>query len=313
MKVLFMGTPDFAVPCLRALTEDPHYQVVGVFTQPDKPQGRKMVLTAPPVKQYALEQGYPVFQPEKMKDGTALAQIQQWAPDVIVVVAFGRILPKEILDYPPYGCINIHGSLLPKYRGAGPIQWCVLNGEELAGVTSMQMAEGLDTGDMLLKTSTPIGENETAVELFDRLKELAAENLLRTLEGLKAGTLTPEPQKEAESSYAPMLKKEMALIDFSQPAQTVHNHIRGMNSWPVAYTFAEGRKLKVFTSRMGGDSSALPGTVLEQDREKGLRVACGQGSVWLLEAQLEGKKRMTIDALLRGFPLPPGTVLGQGE
>lgn len=313
MRVVFMGTPDFAVPCLEALHQG-GYDITGVFAQPAKPVGRKMVLTQPEVAQYALDHGLKLYQPEKMKDGTAYEMIKECDPELIVAVAYGKILPKEILDYPRYGCINIHGSLLPKYRGAGPIQWSVIDGEAETGVTSMYMEEGLDTGDMLVKRTTPIGENETAGELFDRLKVLGAQVLLETLTQLENGTLTREKQKEEESSYAPMLNKEMACIDFTKSAKQIHNLVRGLNPWPVAYTMLEGKKLKVYATTLGRETSGAPaGTVLGTVKGKGLEVACGQGTLYIKELQAEGKKRMAAEDFLRGKPIAPGTQLGEKE
>ena len=235
MRIVFMGTPDFAVPHLQALLDHP-YDVAGVFTQTDKPKGRGYQLTPPPVKELAVSRGIPVFQPRTLRDGEALAQLQTLQPDLIVVVAYGKILPREILDLPRLGCINVHGSLLPKYRGAGPIQWAVLNGETVTGVTTMYMAEGLDTGDMLESASLEIGPDETADELHDRLSQLGAKLLLSTVEKAEKGLLEPKKQDDALSCYAPMLTKELSRIDFSRPAQEVHNQIRGLSSWPAAYT-----------------------------------------------------------------------------
>ena len=233
MRTVFMGTPDFAVPCLQRLF-DCGCEVCGVFTQPDKPKGRHGVLTAPPVKELALKMGVPVFQPTKMRDGTALEMLKSVQPELVIVVAYGKILPKEILDYPKYGCINIHASLLPKLRGAAPIQWSVINGCKVTGVTSMQMDEGLDTGDMLISREIEIGENETAGELHDRLSALGADVLEETLEALKKGELKPVKQNDAEFTYAPMLSKELSPVDWSLSAREVHNKIRGLSPWPSA-------------------------------------------------------------------------------
>lgn len=311
MKVLFMGTPDFAVPCLEALVSHGH-QVVGAFTQPDKPVGRKQVLTPPPVKVCAMQHDIPVYQPEKMKDGTAMELVRQLDPEIIVVVAYGKILPKDILEYPKYGCVNIHGSLLPRYRGAAPIQWSVINGEKETGVTAMRMDEGLDTGDMLLKRSVTIGENETADELFERLKDVGAQALLETLEQLQAGTCQCTPQDDSQSCYASMLDKQMACIDFTKKARQVHNLIRGLNSWPIAYTYCDGKKMKIYTSTVAKDEGSLgtPGQVLGLKKGCGLEVACGQGSIYLKVIQMEGKKRMDIEDYLCGHCLERGHQLG---
>ena len=245
MKIVFMGTPDFAVPSLQGLIDDGH-EILAVYTQPDKPVGRKQVLTPPPVKALALEHGLPVYQPTKMRDGTVAAQLRELAPDLIAVVAYGRILPKEILEIPPYGCINVHGSLLPRWRGAAPIQWAVIAGDEMAGVTTMKMAEGLDTGDMLLTYETKVGEKETAGELFDRLAQSGAELLTQTL--VKLDEITPRPQDDAQSCYAHMLDKQMAVIDWSKSAHEIDCLIRGLNPWPIALTTLSGERLKVFAA-----------------------------------------------------------------
>ena len=244
MRIVFMGTPEFAQASLQKLIETGH-NIVGVFTQPDKPKGRGYKLVAPPVKELALEHNIPVYQPEKMKDGTALSILKELNPDLIAVVAYGRILPKDILELPKYGCINVHGSLLPKYRGAGPIQWSVIDGEPVTGVTTMYMGEGLDTGDMILKKETPIGENETYGELHDRLKEIGAEALVETIALIEQGKAPREKQDDSLSSYAPILDKKIAKLDFNKPAQQLHNLIRGLSPWPVAHTTVGGKLLKV--------------------------------------------------------------------
>ena len=240
MKIVFMGTPEFAEASLQKLLETEH-RIVGVFTQPDKPKGRGYKLVAPPVKELAFAHNIPVYQPQKMRDGTALTILQELQPDLIVVVAYGKILPREILELPRYGCINVHGSLLPKYRGAGPIQWSVINGEEITGVTTMYMGEGLDTGDMILKKETPIGENETYGELHDRLKEIGAQALVETIALIEEGKAPREAQDDSLSSYAPMLDKQVARLNFSEDAKTLHNLIRGLSPWPVAHTTLDGK------------------------------------------------------------------------
>lgn len=303
-----MGTPDFAVPTLKRLIADGE-EVCGVFTQPDKPQGRKMILQAPPVKVVAQENEIPVWQPTKMRDGTALAILQELQPELIVVAAYGKILPQEILDLPKYGCICVHGSLLPKYRGAAPIQWSVINGEAVAGVTTMLMDAGIDTGDMLLKAETKIGENETSGELYDRLAEIGAELCSKTLAELKKGTLKAEKQQDSESNYAPMLSREISEIDWSQPAQSVHNLVRGLQPWPVACTTLNGKRMKIHATRMAGSASGEAGTVVQQ---KPFTVVCGDGNcVTLEEVQLDGGKRMKSEDFLRGRPVEPGTLLGK--
>lgn len=304
MRIVFMGTPDFAVPCLQRLLEDGH-EVTAVFTQPDKPVGRHAVLTPPPVKQLALSHGIPVYQPTKMRDGTAAALLRELAPDCLVVVAYGRILPQEILDVPPRGCVNIHGSLLPRYRGAAPIQWSVIRGETVTGVTSMFMDAGMDTGDIIDTLTTPIGENETAGELFERLAPLGARLLSTTLAAIADGTVTRRPQNDAEATMAPMLEKAMGRLDLTRPAQELHNQVRGMNPWPGAFCTAGGKTLKIHETRVAAGSGA-PGTLLCADP---VTVACGEGALQLVTVQPEGKPRMAAEAWLRGARLPQGARL----
>ena len=304
MRIVFMGTPDFAVPCLQRLLEDGH-EVPAVFTQPDKPVGRHAVLTPPPVKQLALSHGIPVYQPTKMRDGTVAALLRELAPDCLVVVAYGRILPQEILDVPPRGCVNIHGSLLPRYRGAAPIQWSVIRGETVTGVTSMFMDAGMDTGDIIDTLTTPIGENETAGELFERLAPLGARLLSTTLAAIADGTVTRRPQNDAEATMAPMLEKTMGRLDLTRPAQELHNQVRGMNPWPGAFCTAGGKTLKIHETRVAAGSGA-PGTLLCADP---VTVACGEGALQLVTVQPEGKPRMAAEAWLRGARLPQGARL----
>lgn len=312
MNIIFMGTPDFAVPCLKALINSGE-NVMAVFTQPDKPKGRGYKLTPPPVKEVALTHNIPVYQPISLKKGEdaekSLKVINEFAPDLIIVVAYGKILPKTILDTPKYHCINVHASLLPKYRGAGPIQWSVLNGEKVTGVTTMLMADGIDTGDMLLSKSLEIGENETASELHDRLSDLGAELLLETVSCVKSGNITPVPQDASMSTYAPMLTKDMCPIDFSKSAQEVHNHIRGLSAFPCATAVLDGKRLKVYKSEIvnGLTSNRAPGTVVQS---KDFTVVCGDGRcVRFTEIQAEGGKRMLTADYLRGKPINEGTVL----
>lgn len=309
MKIVYMGTPDFAVLPLKALIEK-GYDVKGVFTQPDKPVGRKAILTPPPVKTLALESGIPVFQPTTLKDGEGVKILEELNPDVVIVVAYGKILPEDFLRYAKYGCINIHGSILPRYRGAAPIQRCVLDGEKYAGVTSMQMDEGLDTGDMLLKTVTEIGENETSGELFDRLAVMGADLLIETLEALEKGELKPEKQDDSKSTYASMLDKSMSPVDWAKSAREVHNQIRGLDPWPVAQTVLEGKNLKLFNSQLvDNEGNGVPGTI--KITKKGLIVYCGDGNpVFIKEVQYEGKKRMAAADFFRGHPVAEGTILG---
>ena len=307
MRIVFMGTPDFAVPCLERLLADGH-QVAGVFTQPDKPKGRGHHLQPPPVKELALARGLPVYQPATLRDGQALETLRALAPQLAVVVAYGKILPPALLAVPPLGCINVHGSLLPRWRGAAPIQWSVLSGDQQAGVTTMYLAEGMDTGDMILRRSTPVGPQETSGQLYERLAELGAQLLGETVELIAQGKAPRTPQQEEEATYAPMLTKELAAIDFMKPAAQVHNLVRGMNPWPVAHTLLEGQPLKVYAARLS-EGSGAPGQVLESRGR--LVVACGQGAVELLELQAQGKKRMPAADYLRGHPVAPGTVLGE--
>ncbi len=306
MRIVFMGTPDFAVPSLQALIDAGH-DVCAVYTQPDKPQGRKQILTAPPVKTLALEHDIPVFQPNTLKNEDEQARLRELAPEVIIVVAYGKLLPKAVLDIPPHGCINVHGSLLPRWRGAAPIQWAVIAGDEKAGVTTMQMAEGLDTGDMLLTYETKVGEKETAGELFDRLAQSGAELLTQTL--VKLDEITPRPQDDAQSCYAHMLDKQMAVIDWSKSAHEIDCLIRGLNPWPIALTALSGERLKVFAAEKA-NGNGEPGTVLEADPKKGLTVACGEGALKLTEIQLVGGKRMKATDFLRGHAIEVGTKLG---
>lgn len=300
-----MGTPDFAVPSLQALIDAGH-DVCAVYTQPDKPQGRKQILTAPPVKTLALEHDIPVFQPNTLKNEDEQARLRELAPEVIIVVAYGKLLPKAVLDIPPHGCINVHGSLLPRWRGAAPIQWAVIAGDEMAGVTTMQMAEGLDTGDMLLTYETKVGEKETAGELFDRLAQSGAELLTQTL--VKLDEITPRPQDDAQSCYAHMLDKQMAVIDWSKSAHEIDCLIRGLNPWPIALTTLSGERLKVFAAEKAAGNGE-PGTVLEADPKKGLTVACGEGALKLTEIQMVGGKRMKATDFLRGHAIEVGTKL----
>ena len=303
-----MGTPDFAVPCLDALVQAGH-EVVGVFTQPDKPKNRGHQMTPPPVKVCAQSHDIPVFQPVSLKTGEAASLLRALSPELIVVVAYGKILPKEILSIPPRGCVNVHASLLPKYRGAGPIQWSVLNGETETGVTTMYMAEGLDTGDMILQMKTPIGENETADEVHDKLSELGASLLIETIYQMEEGKAARVPQNDAESSYAPMLTKELCAIDFQKPAQLVHNKIRGLSSWPCAVTKFEGKRLKVYKSALiRTEYKEAPGTLVDENR---FVVVCGdhQG-IMFCEVQAEGAKRMNGADFLRGRRAKSGILLG---
>ena len=309
MKILFMGTPDFAVPCLDILIKS-EYEVCGVVTQPDKPQGRGHKLTPPPVKRLAMENGIEVFQPETLKDFAFKAELERLNPDMIIVVAYGKILPEYILNFPKFGCINMHASLLPKYRGAGPIQWSVINGEEKTGITSMLMEKGLDTGDMLLKVETEIGEYETASELHDRLMVMGAELLIKTIEGVKMGKITPEKQNDEDSCYAPMISKEMAKIDWSRSARVVSKMIAGMNLWPVAHTLYKGEVLKIYRATVKGAAKGKTGQILAAN-ENGIEILCGDGvSILATEVQFAGSKAMQVRDYLNGHSIEEGEVLG---
>ena len=302
MKIVFMGTPDFAVPSLLRLIEDGH-EVLGVFTQPDKPKGRGYILTPPPVKECALQHGIPVFQPESVKNGEAMPILSDLNPEIIVVAAFGMLLKSDILNFPKYGCINVHGSLLPKYRGAAPIQRAVIDGEEYSGVTIMQMGVGLDTGDMLLKKEVKIGENETAGELFDRLAEIGAEALSEALRLIEKGELKPVPQDESLSTYAKMLSKAECPINWNDSAQTIHNKIRGLSPWPVATTNYGEDVIKLHGSLMTDKKTgATPGSILVE--KNNLYVACGDGKLLEITVlQAPGAKRMNTADFLRGHKM----------
>ncbi|MGN0537290.1 MAG: methionyl-tRNA formyltransferase [Acutalibacteraceae bacterium] len=306
MRIVFMGTPNFAVPCLQALIDD-NNDVCAVFTQPDKPKGRKCVLTPPPVKELALKYNLPVYQPTTLKDNSALKVLQDLNPELILVVAYGKILPKEIIELPKYGCINIHASLLPKYRGASPIQQAILHGEKTTGVTAMYMDIGLDTGDMLLKTEVDIDENETADELHDRLSVAGAKLIVEVVHAAAEGTLVRTPQNDALSTYAPLLTREMSAIDFSKSAEEIHNQVRGLNSWPSAVTTLEGKKLKIQRTRLA-KGEGQPGTILSLNP---FIVACGSGAIEIMELQPEGKKKMTAQDYLNGHKPDIHTILGQ--
>lgn len=297
MRIVFMGTPQFAVPCLEALVE--RHDVIAVFTQPDKPKGRKQLLTPPPVKAKATEYKIPVYQPNTLRIDEPYEILSGLEPDVIVVTAYGKILPKNILELPKCGCINVHASLLPKYRGSAPIQWSIINGEAETGVTTMYMDEGIDTGDMLQKASLTIGEDETADELHDRLAVLGARLIIETLEAAENGTLTRTKQDDSQSSYASMLSKELSPIDFSRSAREVHNKVRGLNSWPSATALLNGKRIKLHKTRLA-DGSGRAGEIISLEP---LTVACGSGAVEILELQPEGKKKMTAADFLRGHSI----------
>ncbi len=303
MKIVFMGTPDYAVKTLEALINEGH-TVAAVFAQPDKPVGRKQILTPPPVKVCAEMHGIPVFQPRTLRDGEAEKIIRDIAPDVIAVVAYGKILPTEILTLPRYGCVNGHASLLPKYRGAAPIQWCIVNGEKETGVTAMQMDEGMDTGDILETAVTEIGAEETAGELFERLSVIGAKLLVKTLADIENGNVTPIKQDESKATSAPIIKKEMAKISFrDMTAEEVHNAVRGFYPWPVAFFISGGKRIKIIKSRVV-NMHGTAGTVLKSDNE--LIVACKKEAVALETIQPEGSKPMSAKQYLCGRTIALG-------
>jgi methionyl-tRNA formyltransferase len=302
MRILFMGTPDFAVASLRALVEAGH-EICGVFTQPDKPKNRGHKMTPPPVKEYALTQNLPVFQPLKMKDGTALAIVQELQPELIVVAAYGRILPEEILQAAPYGAINVHSSILPQYRGAAPINWAILNGETVTGDTIMYMAKELDAGDIIRCAETAIDPDEDAQELTARLAELGAKTLVDVVADMGRGIVARTPQDHSRSTYAPMLDKSLSPMDFTRSAQALHNQVRGLIPWPCATMELQGKTVKVFRTQVGEETAAAPGTVVAADK-RGIAVACGDGRVLrITELQPEGGKRMAAAAYLAGHPI----------
>jgi len=308
IRTVFMGTPAFAVPTLEGLLAA-GLNLVGVYTQPDRPKGRGQALAESAVKQLARQHGVPVFQPVKLRAPEVVEELRALAPDLIVVVAFGQILPKSVLDIPRYGCINVHASLLPKYRGAAPINQAIIDGEAETGVTTMLMDVGLDTGPMLVKRSLQIGPDETAGDLHDRLAVLGREAMAETLSELQAGRLVPVPQDDTQTCYAPMMKKEDGLIDWGQTAQQIHNRIRGLDPWPGAYTALQGETLKLFRTAVEGGAGGEPGTLLPPSAEA-VRIACGSGVLSVGELQLPGKKRLAAADFLRGCSLPAGTKLG---
>ena len=306
MRIVFMGTPDYAAVTLQKLIDE-KYDLLAVFAQPDKPVGRKQILTPPETKVIAQKYNIPVFQPKTLRDGEAYSILKELDPDVIVVVAYGKILPKEILDLSKYGCINGHASLLPKLRGSAPIQWAIVNGEKQTGVTTMQMDEGMDTGDILETTVVDIGEQETAEELFDRLSVLSADLMISTLKKAQAGTLNPIKQNEAEATYAPIIKKEMAHIDFTKTADEICNMVRGFYSWPCAFCFINGKRIKVIKAVSANLRANECGRVIESDDR--LVVSCSGGSVELLLVQPEGAKAMEAKTMLNGHKIAKGTVV----
>jgi methionyl-tRNA formyltransferase len=306
-RIVFFGTPDFAVPSLRALLAgaDP---VVGVVCQPDKPAGRGRHVAMPAVKQAALDAQVPVLQPEKLRRPEFLEALRAWAPDLIVVAAYGRILPKAVLDLPRLGCLNVHGSLLPKYRGAAPVQWAILRGESVTGVTIMQMNERMDAGDILLQRETPIGNDETYGELLERLAEIGAQVLMEAIAQVHAGTLQRQVQREGEVTLAPLIKKEDGCIDWTRSAMSIACMVRAFNPWPSAFTYLDSKLLKIHRAHVGTAHSDCPGAVLQVQGD--LTVGTGEGTLVLDELQLEGRKRMPATEFVRGGSIKAGTVLG---
>ena len=326
MRIVFMGTPDFSVPALKALVEAGH-QVIAVVTQPDKPKGRGKEVQMTPVKIQAMEYGIPVYQPAKVREASFVEVLQGMEADVYVVIAFGQLLPKAVLELPKYGCINIHASLLPKYRGAAPIQWCVIDGERETGITTMMMDVGLDTGDMLEKAVIPIEEKETGGSLHDKLSLAGGALILSTLKKLEEGTLVRTPQTDEGTCYAKMLTKSLGDIDWNQSAVSIERLIRGLNPWPSAYTLWNGKTIKIwsadvttgreaaaFLSESGvpSETGITPGTVVCSDKHS-LVVCTGDGLLSVRELQMEGKKRMDTPAFLRGYPIPAGDVFVKKE
>ncbi len=326
MRIVFMGTPDFSVPALKALVEAGH-QVIAVVTQPDKPKGRGKEVQMTPVKIQAMEYGIPVYQPAKVREASFVEVLQGLEADVYVVIAFGQLLPKAVLELPKYGCINIHASLLPKYRGAAPIQWCVIDGERETGITTMMMDVGLDTGDMLEKAVIPIEEKETGGSLHDKLSLAGGDLILSTLKKLEEGTLVRTPQTDEGTCYARMLTKSLGDIDWNQSAVSIERLIRGLNPWPSAYTLWNGKTIKIWSadvitgretavllseSGVPSETGITPGTVVCSDKH-GLVVCTGDGLLSIRELQMEGKKRMDTPAFLRGYPIPEGDVFVKKE
>lgn len=308
MKVIFMGTPDFAVGTLEALVKAGH-EVVLAVTQPDKPKGRGGKMQYTPVKETALKYEIPVFQPKRVREAACIEELRKYEADVMVVVAFGQILPKEILEMTPYGCINVHASLLPKYRGAAPIQWAVINGEKVSGVTTMQMDEGLDTGDMIQKTEVLLAEDETGGSLFDKLAMEGAKLCVQTLKALETKTATWEKQGEPTTEYARMLDKKIGNIDWTKSAVEIERFVRGLNPWPSAYTDWDGKVMKIWEASVSdAQTEETPGTIVNVEKD-GFYVQTGEGQLKVLALQIPGKKRMEADAFLRGYQMKEGTVL----
>ncbi|UCD72253.1 MAG: methionyl-tRNA formyltransferase [Syntrophobacterales bacterium] len=309
MRVIFMGTPFFALPILRAIHRNNH-EVIGVVTQPDRPRGRGRKLGISPVKELAMGLRLPIMQPETPKDQVFIAEVRRKSPELIVVAAYGQILTRDLLDIPPLGCINVHASLLPKYRGASPIQWAIVNGEGRTGITIMKMDEGMDTGEILLAQEVEIESDDTAQSLHDRLAQVGAGLIIKAMDQLERGSLRPIPQDHREATYAPLLKKEDGLIDWNQDARDIFNRIRGFNPWPGAFTYLKGLRLKIFSGKIINEEiGERPGKVVQSGSE-GIKVTAGKGSLLIKEVQLEGRKRMSIREFLIGNEIPPGTQMG---
>ncbi|MCC0631581.1 methionyl-tRNA formyltransferase [Clostridioides sp. ZZV15-6388] len=308
MNIVFMGTPDIAVPCLQKIIDE-KYEILGVVTQPDKPKGRGKKLGMSPVKELAIENNIPVYQPIKARDKDFIDTMKSLNPDVIVVVAFGQILPKEILEIPKFGCINVHVSLLPKYRGAAPINWVIINGEEKTGVTTMYMDEGLDTGDMILKSEVNLDENITAGELHDKIMNIGAETLKETLKLIEEGTAPREVQNHEEFSYAPIMNKSLGNIDFSKNAKEIHNLVRGVNPWPSAYTTYNGVTMKIWKTKvLEEESTKDAGTIIEVNKD-GIKVSTKDKVLLIEEIQMPNKKRMLVGEYIKGNTIEIGVVL----
>ena len=313
MRVIFMGTPDFAVSVLAAVAEAGH-EILLAVTQPDRPKGRGKQIQYSPVKEWAIEHDVPVYQPRRIRDEEAAAYLARFEADIIVVAAFGQILPKEILELPPYGCVNVHASLLPKYRGAAPIQWAVINGDPVSGVTTMQMDEGLDTGDMLLKTVIELDKKETGGSLHDKLADAGAKLCVETLRRMEEGSIRQEKQSESPTVYAKMLGKALGRIDWNRDAVSIERLIRGLNPWPSAYTTWDKKTMKIWDADVAGDvpgsEEAKPGTITSVSKQE-FTVKTGEGSLTIRELQIPGKKRMDAGAFLRGYSLKEGLILGE--
>jgi len=311
LRIVFMGTPEFAVPSLEMLVTE-GYEVAAVVTQPDKPKGRGKKTAMPPVKEYAINNNIEVLQPSKVKTPEFVSAIRDLKPDLLVTAAYGKILPQDVLDIPPYGCINVHGSLLPKYRGAAPVNWAIINGEKITGITTMYTDAGMDTGDMLLKAEIEITDDMTAGELYDKLARLGAQVLKDTVKKIEDGTLQRIPQPHEQATYAPIMDKSVGCIDWSKSARAVHNLVRGTNPWPVAFTYYKGQKMKVWVTSVLNEENRniAPGTICKVGKE-GLVVACGTGMIAVKEVQFESSRRMTIEEYICGHKMDEGEILGQ--